>query len=386
MQKWVRSQLASMELAGVLRDPADSQIRQELERSSAAAGGRPMLDAASNDYLGLGSRAVSRETLQGLEGIRLGAGASRLVQGTFPEHGDLEEALARWTGMEASLLTSSAFAANIGAIPAIAGADALVISDALNHASIVDGCRLARAKVVVTPHLELAAVERALQDRVGAGQAWVVTEALFSMDGDRPDLVGLRALCDRYGAGLVVDEAHSLGVYGAQGGGAALESSIRPDLLIGGLGKAVGGQGGFCAVSEDLRSLLWNRARSFVFSTAPSPLLCRLLLTQVRQTQAADAARARLALRSSELREELFARDLPVLLGCQGPILPVLLGSNERALRVSRQLCAQGILAQAIRPPSVPEGGARLRLTAHADWPDGAPARIARALEQACGS
>lgn len=226
MQKWIHAQLDELARVGALRDPNDADVREAMGRSNEPS--RPLLDAASNDYLGLGARDVSRETLVGLAGLRVGAGASRLVQGTFAEHRELEAELARWTGFETSLLTSSAYAANAGALPAIAMDGALVISDALNHASIVDGCRLARAEVVVTPHLELEAVERALRTRVGAGPAWVVTEALFSMDGDRPDLASLRALCDRYGAGLMLDEAHSLGVFGPEGSGSARASSIRP--------------------------------------------------------------------------------------------------------------------------------------------------------------
>jgi 8-amino-7-oxononanoate synthase len=262
----------------------------------------------------------------------------------------------------------------------------LIVSDALNHASIVDGCRLARGRVVVVPHLELSAVEAALSQRPAAVPAWVVTEGLFSMDGDCPDLIGLREICDRFGAGLIVDEAHSLGVLGPSGAGLADLVAIRPEIVVAGLGKAVGSQGGVVACSQELRTWLWNRARSFVFSTAPSPLLCRVTRAQVRAARAADEARARLRARSAELRAGLAARGLPALPGGQGPIVPVPLGSNERALRAMAELRSRGILVQAIRPPSVPIGGARLRLTAHADWPDDAVPRIIEALEATCGS
>jgi 8-amino-7-oxononanoate synthase len=298
----------------------------------------------------------------------------------------LEDELASWLGTEAALLTTSAFAANTGLIPALVDAESLIVSDALNHASIVDGCRLTRARVAVVPHLDLDAVESALRARSVRTPAWVATEAIFSMDGDSPDLVALRALCDRFEAGLVLDEAHSLGVLGPTGAGLAAKENVRAEVVIAGLGKAVGSQGGIAACSQKMRTLLWNRARPFVFSTAPSPLLCRVTLAQVRAARAADGARTRLAQRAAELRASLLAGGLPALPGGEGPIVPVVLGSNERALRAVAELRGRGILAQAIRPPTVPVGGARLRLTVHADWPDDAVSRIVKALEAACGS
>jgi 8-amino-7-oxononanoate synthase len=376
MHDWVKARLDELAAKELLRDPADSQLHST----------GPFLDACSNDYLGLGRAGVSRETVELLAGARPGAGASRLVQGSFPEHTALERELAEWVGAEACLLTLSAFAANVGLMPAVADAESLVVSDALNHASIVDGCRLARARVVVTPHLEVEAVEAALRRHSGAAPAWVVTEGLFSMDGDSPDLPALRSVCDRYGAGLIVDEAHSLGVFGPGGAGLAAAQGVVAEVLVGGLGKAVGSQGGLLASSAQLRTWLWNRARSFVFSTAASPLLCRLSLRQVRAARSADAARAKLAARASELRAALSARGLPALAGALGPIIPIVLGSNERALAGMAELRRRGILAQAIRPPSVAEGAARLRLTVHADWPDDAVPRIVDALEAVCGS
>jgi 8-amino-7-oxononanoate synthase len=380
MQVWLRKRLDELAANGLLREPADAALHSE-----PCASGAAWLDACSNDYLGLGAGLVSRETVDALAGARSGAGGSRLVQGSFPEHATLEHELAAWIGSQACLLTLSAFAANAGLIPAVAEAESLVVSDALNHASIVDGCRLARARVVVTPHLELEAVEAALRGHRGTSPAWVVTEGLFSMDGDSPNLTALRELCDRYGAGLIVDEAHSLGVLGPSGAGLAAAQGVRADVVVAGLGKAVGSQGGLLATSNDLRTWLWNRARSFVFSTAPSPLLCRLTLSQVRAARAADGARARLHARSAELRNALASRGLASLPGALGPIIPIVLGANERALAAMAALRERGILAQAIRPPTVPPGAARLRLTVHADWPDDAVPRIVEALEVACG-
>lgn len=380
MREWFRARLSQLSAAGVLRDPADAGTRLALQQSA----GSDFLDACSNDYLGLGARSVSRETAELLQHARLGAGASRLVQGTFAEHLELEAELAAWAGFEASFLTVSAFTANLGTIPALCEPESLIVSDALNHASIVDGCRLARARVVVTPHLDLPAVESALRSRRSAAPAWVIVEGLFSMDGDSPDLPVLRALCDRYGAGLLVDEAHSLGVIGPEGAGLAAATGVRPEILVGGLGKAVGSQGGFVACDAEARAWLWNRARTFVFSTAPAPALCLLTLEQVRRARAAEDARRRLRALSQSLRSGLVDRGIPLASRSEGPIVAVVLGSNERALGAMEQLRSRGILAQAIRPPTVPAGAARLRLTVRADWPDTGVPRLVEAVEAAC--
>lgn len=381
MQEWLKARLQELDRAGLLREPADSE-----RHLTPPPVGDDWLDACSNDYLGLGARPVSRETMDSVLTARAGAGASRLVQGTFSEHVELERELADWVGHDAALLTSSAFGANAGLLPALGGVDSLIVSDELNHASIVDGCRLAKAKVVVTPHLDVEAVERALAEHRGVGPAWVVTEGLFSMDGDSPDLMGLRAVCDRHGAGLVVDEAHSLGVFGPGGAGLAAEQGVRVDVAVAGLGKSVGAHGGVIAGSAELRTWLWNRARSFVFSTAPSPALCRLVLEQVRVARRADAGRRRLAALSARLRAELARLGLEMPARSRGPIVPVVLGSNERAMAAMKAMRVRGILVQAIRPPTVPQGAARLRLTVHASWPDDAIERIADGLEAACGS
>lgn len=381
MDEWFNARLVELEQAGLLRDPADSRTH-----ARPSPDGEGWLDACSNDYLGLAAHNVSRETMDRVVGARLGGAAARLVQGTFAEHEELERTLADWLGRAACLLTASAFSANVGLLPALADSNSLIVSDALNHASIVDGCRLSRCRVVITPHLQLEPIEAALRDHRSSSPAWVVTEGLFSMDGDSPDLRELRALCDRYGAGLIVDEAHSLGVFGPDGSGLACESDTRADVVVAGLGKAVGIHGGVIAGSAVLIKWLWNRARSFVFSTALSPAFCRLVLAQVLVARQADAARQRLRLLSDELRAELAARGLPALPGSCGPIVPVVLGSNERAMGAMHALRRQGILVQAIRPPTVPHNLARLRLTVHASWPDTAPRRLAAALEVACAS
>jgi 8-amino-7-oxononanoate synthase len=374
LDAYLARQIGTLKARGLFRDPSDAAARADLQ-ALAQREGSALLDASSSDYLGLALGDVSRETPPG-------AGASRLVQGTRPQHEELERELADWIGQESALLFTSAYAANVGAIAALAGDESIVISDELNHASIVDGCRLARGEVLITPHLDLTAVDGALSAARSTPVRWVVSESYFSMDGDGPNLPALRALCDRHRAFLVVDEAHALGVFGPAGAGRCAQLGVRPDVLIGGLGKAVGSQGGFVAGSAAVRTFLWNRARTFVFSTAPSPLLCADTLRQVRAARLADLERERLLANAAKLRAKLMERGLSIAPGSFGPIIALVLGDPERALQVATALRARRILAQPIRPPTVPEGTARLRLIVSAAHSQADLERLADAVAE----
>jgi 8-amino-7-oxononanoate synthase len=348
----------------------------------AAAGlGVQLVDASSNDYLGLARLTVSRET--DVQGAPVGAGASRLIHGSRDALVALERGLATWVRLPDSLLFTSGYAANVGLLSALGEPGTVVFSDQLNHASLIDGCRLSKATVEVVPHLDTGALASGLAKHRDARARWVVTESCFSMDGDGPDLAALRRLCDEHDAGLIVDEAHSVGVFGPEGAGRCAEVGVTPDALVGTLGKAVGSQGAFVAGSRLLRSLLWNRARSFVFSTAMSPLLAQITLLHVERLRAADRERSQLLATATALRGELAARGVRVSTGLSGPIVPILVGDNHLVVRAAAALESQGILAQAIRPPTVPEGSARLRLTVSAAWPDGASIRVADAVARA---
>jgi 8-amino-7-oxononanoate synthase len=339
------------------------------------------LDASSNDYLGFAARSVSRETL-----ADPGAAASRLINGSTAEHLKLESELAAWVGAESALLFSSTYAANVGLISALGVAGSVILSDSANHASLIDGARLSKAEVRIIPHLDLAALSSALRVQRGARACWVVTESYFSMDGDGPDLAALRALCTEHDACLIVDEAHAVGVFGPAGAGRCAEASAKPDILVGALGKAVGTHGGFIAGSSELRTFLWNRARSFVFSTAPSPRLADLTTVHVQLVRDAENLRAALAKNAAQLRAELLEARLPLAPHSFGPIVSVILGQNERVLAAAERLRAAGILAQAIRPPTVPPGAARLRLTVKATFSAADIARLAAAVVDACAS
>jgi 8-amino-7-oxononanoate synthase len=372
--------LAELGRRQLLREPDDGSCRTATA-SAAAALGTELLDASSNDYLGLAALAVSRETLSAWPGVSAGSGASRLIHGTRDAHLELEQELASWVRLPAALLFSSGYAANAGLLAALTTSGAVVLSDVLNHASLIDGCRLGRATVRVLPHLDLEQLERELR-RVSGRTTWVVTESYFSMDGDGPDLRKLRALCDEHGAGLVVDEAHALGVFGPEGAGRCAEAGVTPDILVGTLGKSVGAHGAFVAGSTSLRRFLWNRARSFVFSTAPSPALAKLAVLHVKQVRAADSLRAQLSARSLELREALRAKRFDVPESSFGPIVPVILGGNALVQRAASGLSEQGILVQGIRPPTVPVGTARLRLTVTASMTASDVTRLVEALER----
>jgi 8-amino-7-oxononanoate synthase len=306
----------------------------------------------SNDYLGLAPRLA--------EPVAAGSGASRLVSGNSPEHTAVEASLAAWLRLEAAIVFSSGYAANVGAVSALAGPRDLIVSDQLNHASIIDGCRLSRARVQVVPHNDVPAVASALATRTER-RAWVITESYFSMDADGPDLPALRSVCDEHGAALFVDEAHALGVLGPDGRGRSAEAGVVPDVLVGTFGKSFGSSGAFVAGSADLRLWLWNRARSFVFSTGLSPAVAVAARRAIALAQGEPALRRATIARAGELRDGLSALGLPPL--GFGHIVPVLIGDSARALRIAQLLLERGVFVSAIRPPTVPRGTARLRFT-----------------------
>jgi len=322
----------------------------------------------SNDYLGYARDPWPNQPHD--EYSSSGSGASRLVSGEHPEHARAEQTIAAWLDTEAALLFSSGYAANVGTISALARPDDLIVSDTLNHASLIDGCRLSGATIVVTPHNNAAAVARALEQAPLARKRWVVTESYFSMDGDVPDLPRLRSLCDTFDAALIVDEAHALGALGPAGRGIAASVGVKPDVIVGTLGKAIGLQGAFVAGPRPLRTWLWNRARSFVFSTGISPALANVISQRVLRVAQDDDARQRLEKVSNHLRIELTRIMGPALMPSQGPILPCFVGSPDTALRISQRLRERGVLVQAIRPPTVPVGTSRLRITANARLDD----------------
>jgi 8-amino-7-oxononanoate synthase len=282
----------------------------------------------------------------------------------LPAHRELERALAAFLDRSAALVFPSGYQTNVGVLTALAGRDDLIVSDALNHASLVDGCRLSRARVEIYPHGDAAAARRLLETAGPARRRLLVTESLFSMDGDAAPLAALAEIAAATDSILVVDEAHAFGVLGPGGRGLCAAAGVAPDVLIGTLGKAAGAAGGFVAGPGELRDLLVNRARTFVFTTALPPPVAAAASAAVRLLAASEGDRRRAALADHirSLTGDLAARGL-IAQAPPGPIVPVVLGSEARALQVATALRDRGFFVPAIRPPTVPAGSSRLRVT-----------------------
>jgi 8-amino-7-oxononanoate synthase len=325
--------------------------------------GRALVNLCSNDYLGLaGDARLRAAAAAAAEREGAGAGAARLVAGDLPVHGALERRLAAWKGAEAALLFNSGYHANAGVPGALVGRGDAVFSDVLNHASIVDGCLLSRAELVRYRHLDVAE----LADLLAATKArrkLVVTDAVFGMDGDAAPLRELADLCDRHGAMLYVDEAHSAGVLGPTGAGLAEALGVtgRVDVHMGTLGKALGSFGAYVAGSRRLVDLLVSKARTFIFTTALPPAACGAALAALDALSGEPARRERLHALAARMKAGLARRGFDVS-RVVAPIFPVVLGSEERALAASRALRARGFFVRAIRPPTVPRGTSRLRV------------------------
>lgn len=323
------------------------------------------IDLVSNDYLGLADHPYLLERMRtSLQRLPAGSGGSRLLRGHHQAFEDVEERLAAFSGAQAALLFGSGYAANIGLLQAIAGPDDLLISDERNHASVIDGIRLTKAKTAIYPHQDLDALSAALKaPRTGAGRAIVITESVFSMDGDLTPLADVVSSAEEQGAVVVVDEAHATGLYGARGSGRVEELGLRGRVLatMHTGGKALGSGGAWIAGSAALRDVLVNRARSFIFSTAPLPVLAAALDAALDLLVREPNRRSEVHRKSSLLRQALS--DAGVRVGGQSPIVPVMAGSNEAALALQSGLFAAGFDVRAIRPPTVAPGSARLRVT-----------------------
>ncbi len=347
-------------------------------------GGRSMASFSSNNYLGLaGEPALSAAASGALGEAGLGAAASRLIAGNHAEHEALEAELAAFHRTEAALLFNSGFQANLGVVPALVGRGDLILSDRLNHASLIDGCRLSRAAVEVYPHLDVAVLERILRARrPAARRALVVTESVFSMDGDRAPLADLAEVCGRNGAWLMVDEAHAVAALGPGGQGIAAELGVVPDVLVGTLGKGFGSFGAYVAGSQILRQLLVHRARSFVFTTALPPAVAAASRASVALVAGPEGERRRVRLAGHIERFAAALREARLLAPGAGSsaIFPVILGDERRTMEAASRLAELGFHVQGIRPPTVPSGTSRLRISLMATHGEDQVDALARAI------
>jgi len=331
--------------------------------------GKPVLLLCSNNYLGLADHPRVREAAaEAAMRWGVGAGASRLVSGSMTIHRRLEERLAAFKGTEACLLFGSGYLANLGVIGALAGREDVIFSDELNHASIVDGCRLSRAEVVVYRHRDIEHLDWSLR-RHGERRArrLIVTDSVFSMDGDIAPLAHIAELASIYDAQVIVDEAHATGNVGPDGRGAVAAAGLEGqiDVVIGTLGKSLGSYGAYACASNEMVQYLINTARSLIFSTAPGPPATAGALAALELLQERPHRVERLRSNARVLRKSLAAEGFPVA-DSEMHIVPLIVGEERQAMRLCQEAIEQGVFAQAIRPPTIPPGTARLRLTAMA--------------------
>lgn len=378
--KQIEQQLKSLEAQGLTR----------FLRTLPQSGGkitwndRAYLNFSSNDYLNLANDPrLKAGAIQAIEQYGCGATASRLMTGHLSIHEELEEALAGCVGLESCLVFPSGFQANLGMVTSLVDKTGAVFSDALNHASLVDGCRLSRAQTHIYDHCDMDQLESLLQKVDVPGRKLIVSDSVFSMDGDQAPLVRLAELALKYDCLLAIDEAHAMGVFG-QGRGLCHELGVKPDVIMGTLTKALGSGGGFVATSNTIQTLLINTARSFIFSTGLSPACAGAAKSALAVLQDEPDLGETLLNKTAYLCEQLREHEVTIP-EIQSQIIPILIGDNTAAMNCMNALIEQGILLTAVRPPTVPKGTARLRLSVtlaheHADLEQAAKA-IAKVVQ-----
>lgn len=362
MYQTPEEELILLEERGLLRD---INVLPETG-SEINVGGSKLLNFSSNDYLGLArDRRLKEAAIDAVKKFGAGATASRLLTGHLILHQELEDDLARMMVAEAALVFGSGFLTNLGVLTSIAGPGDRVFSDRLNHASLIDGIRLSKAHCDRFHHKDMDHLEDLLKKRSEMpGRKIIVSESVFSMDGDIAPLGDLSQLAERYHAMLIIDEAHAIGVMGWQGGGACAipGKEIRPDITIGTLSKALGGYGGFVACSKSIRRLLINKARSFIYSTGLPPA-CLGSAREAVGIVMTEPELGKNLLEKARRFHGLLVRYGVSMAGFESHILPLIIGENDAVMRFSEMLLEKGLLVKGIRPPTVPPGTARVRLS-----------------------
>ncbi len=361
-QVWLTAERSALKREGILR-----QLRtvQNAPRGRINLDGREVVLLASNNYLGLSTHPkVVAAAVEATQAFGTGASGSRLISGNSSLYADLEATLAILKRTEAALVFSSGYTANTGTIPILAGEGDLILSDALNHASIIDGCRLSPAIKKIYRHCDMEHLQTLLAESACFKRRLIVTDGVFSMDGDIAPLPDICDLAQQYGAIVLVDDAHGFGVLGKDGGGTVEHFGLQHHGIIqmGTLSKAIGGLGGYIAGSQALIELLINRARSFIFTTGLPPATLAGATAALQIIRSSPELRQRLFSHAKRLKTALTGLGLK-LLPSQTQILPVILGTPQRASHFAQALLSEGIFAPAIRPPSVPAGTSRLRVT-----------------------
>ncbi len=357
-----------LELAQLKKDDCLRQLKvfDRLHGKYIYHGKKRLLNLASNDYLNLATQPALIRTIKKAVGqYGIGAGASRLISGTHRLHVQAEKVIAQWKKSEAALLFNSGYTANLGMIASLADRHTAILSDHLNHASIMDGILLSRAPFYRYRHCDCNHLEDLLKKiRYNFKRILIITDTVFSMDGDLAPLEEISALAEKYRALLLIDEAHATGILGQQGAGLSealgLEKKIH--LIMGTLSKAAGFLGAYVVASEKIKQFLINKARSFIFTTALPPAFAAGMIQSIRIIQQAGKERQALLLKAETLRQKLRAAGFNTGSSLT-PIIPILLGDNQKVLQMQEKLFSTGLLVAAIRPPTVPPGTARLRLS-----------------------
>jgi 8-amino-7-oxononanoate synthase len=376
--------LADLGRAGLLRCRL---AREGPQGPRVVVEGREYLAFCSNDYLGLANHPrIVEAAVDAALRYGIGQGASHLLSGHSAAHGRLESALAEFVQMPRALLFSSGYQANIGAITALAGPEDVVFSDTLNHASLIDGMRLSRAQVVRYPHADVDSLSKALVASSGKTKL-IVTDSVFSMDGDMAPIPALLDLCERHDGLLLLDDAHGFGIVGAEGRGSVAHFGLRSPRIVyvGTLGKAAGVSGAFVAGAAEIVETILQRARTYIYTTAAPAMLAAAVEASLQLIRREEWRREHLRRLIGALKQSLRGADVE-LTPSGTPIQPLVLGTNPRALGASAALRERGILVPAIRPPTVPEGTARLRISLSAAHTEQDVSRLAIALREVCSS
>ena len=364
MERLIRDELEQIKSKGLYRR---TRLVSGRQGSHVELDGRQVLMLCSNNYLGLADHPfLAERSISAIEQFGTSSAASRLVSGTMELHELLEQSVTNFKGSEAALVFNSGYAANTGIIPAVAGRGDTVFSDRLNHASIVDGIILSGAKLVRYPHNDMNALARLLESKRGSGRCIIVTDGVFSMDGDIAPLNEIVRLKTAYNAILIVDDAHGCGVLGENGRGCAELLGVMEgvDVHVGTFGKALGSFGAYAALSAEMREYLINRARSFIFSTSLPPAVLAASIAALELVASAEGKQLRKKLHENTSLFRGLLHSAGFVLG-EGTtqIVPIMVGEADDVMRFSAELLAEGLYVSGIRPPTVPAGACRLRCT-----------------------
>lgn len=360
----------------IVKSPADTTITIEDRR---------FISMASNNYLGLANHpAVNRAAIDAIEQWGVGAGAARLITGTMTPHHQLEQDLAQFKQVDAALTFGTGYTTNLGLLPALINRDGLILADRYCHASLIEACRLAKAKLRVFHHNDVEHLEKLLKKREKTCPTLVVTEGVFSMDGDLAPLPELLTLCRQYETTLVIDDAHGTGVMGKNGQGTIEHFGLSPQncIQMGTLSKAIGTSGGYVAGTASLKDYLINTSKAFIYTTAQPPAIAAGASAAIRIIQNEPARRERLRKNRNDLHADLTGMGFQ-LTDTQSPILPIIVKSPKQALEMSEALYEAGVYVPAIRPPTVPKDSSRLRLTVSSEHTQEQLEYVVRSLQKA---